>query len=87
MLLRWRSLRWRRMLMGLRWRQAVRHAVCWWVAMMSRLHVVRRRLRVRLVRRCGRWVRTRVRGCGRGTLLMRRVVGVGAVHGRWRGMT
>lgn len=88
MLLGWRRpMRRRRVLLVLRWWQAVRHTIRRRVAMMCRFHVVRWRLRMRRVRRRGRRVCTRMRRRGGSALLMRRVVGVGAIHRCWRGMS
>lgn len=79
-MLGWRRRAWRR-------RQTMGYAVDRRIAMVrSMIHVVRR-WRLRAVRRRRGWVRARLGGCGWGALLMARVVRVGPVHGRGRGMT
>lgn len=75
------------LLLVLRWWQAMRDAVCRRVAMVAAMfHVMRcRRQRSSVRARCGRILSWVGRSRGR-TLLMRRVVGVGSVHGRRRDM-
>lgn len=83
-MLRWWRL-WR--VLMLRRREAVRHAVGRRISVVSMFHVVRGRQCLRTVRRRGRRVGARVRRCRGGPLLVRGVVGVGAIYGRGRGMT